>query len=77
MPKQATKIVICGKHVNDWNFHEMCHRTRGVACTQLWGVVNAFIYISKQQNNFAISRNVSNIQYHVTNNLCQFTWKSK
>ena len=31
MPKQATKIVIGGKHVNDWNFHEMCHTTRGEA----------------------------------------------
>ena len=31
MPKQATKIVIGGKHVNDCNFHEMWHTTRGVA----------------------------------------------
>ena len=31
MPKQATKNVIGGKHVNDWNFHEMCNTTRGIA----------------------------------------------
>ena len=31
MPKQATKIVIGGKHIIEWSFHEMCHTTRGEA----------------------------------------------